>query len=129
MLTATDLLTTCGAHEDRLAWVSPAVEANAHTFVEKVNALLMRFGESRKLTSGFRDPKSNKAAMGSSYSWHMFGLAADIEDRPGTLGAWVKEHPEALEACGLYAEHPTTTPGWVHVQSEPPPSKKRLFWP
>lgn len=129
MLTATELLTTCGKHEDRLAWVSPAVEANAHAFVEKLNAVMMMFGETRKLTSGFRDMLSNRRAKGSPYSWHMLGLAADVEDTNGKLGAWVKKNPQSLVVCGLFAEHPDATLTWVHFQSERPPSGQRIFWP
>jgi hypothetical protein len=129
MLTAIDLLTTCGEHEERLAWVSPAVEANAHGFVPQVNALLTMFGETRKLTSGFRDLVSNQKYGGSPMSWHMFGLAADIEDTMGRLGAWVLKNTQALILCGLYAEHPEHTRTWVHVQSRPPKSGRRIFWP
>lgn len=128
-LTATDLLTTCGKHEERLAWVSPAVEAHAHVFVEKLNAFLMMYGHPVTLSSGFRDILSNKAAGGGSMSWHMFGLAADVQDRDGKLGEFVLANTQALIVCGLYAEHPTKTVGWVHLQSEPPPSGKRIFYP
>jgi hypothetical protein len=136
-LTATDLLTTCGRHENRLKFVTPEIESNAHGFVEKLNKLLLMFGESRELTSGFRDPASNLAAGGSAGSWHMKALAGDIEDDNEKFGKFIVANPKALEECGLYAEHPSATfkvkngkiVRWVHVQSKPPRSKRRIFFP
>lgn len=137
-LTATDLLTTCGKHEERLEFVTRQIEANAHTFVEKVNALLMMFGEQRTLTSGYRDPESNRKADGAKYSWHLQGLAADIEDDDGRLGKFILADESRLRLCGLYAEHPSVTwkkredgtiARWVHVQSEGPKSGRRIFYP
>lgn len=128
-LTATDILTTCGKHEDRLEFVTKTVEANAHAFAPKLNALLTMFGEERTLNSGYRDPASNLKAGGARYSWHMQGLAADIEDNDRKLAEWILKNEDKLRACGLYAEHPEATPGWVHVQSEGPRSGRRIFHP
>jgi hypothetical protein len=127
--TATDLLTTCGKHEERLGFVTKEVEGNAHMFVQRLNALLLLFGKERTLSSGFRDKASNKAAGGAAFSWHILGLAADIEDKDRELAKFILSDSAHLRKCGLYAEHPDKTPTWVHVQSEPPRSGRRIFQP
>ncbi len=127
MITLDDILTTCGKHRDRLVYVDDKIRENAVVLAARVNRLLDMFGHPRRLTSGFRDPTSNAAAGGAKYSWHMRGCAADIDDVAGKLGEWLTD--EALQACELWAENPRFTPGWVHVQTEPPLSGKRRFKP
>lgn len=130
MITTEDILTTSGKHPERMSWVSPAVEANAGILAARIDALLMLFGESRDLTSGFRDMLSNKALKNASpYSRHQTGEAADIEDTMGRLGKWLLAHPEALVQTGLWAEHPEATGTWAHVQSVQSPSGQRIFRP
>lgn len=127
MITAGDILTTSGRHPERLAWVSPAVEANAGILAAKVDALLVMFGESRKVTSGFRDMLSNKALKNASpYSRHQTGEAADLEDTMGRLKAWCLAHPDALQVVGLWCEPAHLTPTWLHVQSTPVPGGARI---
>lgn len=128
-LSAIDLLTTCGKHEERLKFVTRQIEANAHMLVPRLNRLLILFGEPRMLSSGFRDKASNTAAGGKRFSWHMQGLAADIEDKDRKLAEFILADESRLRMCGLYAEHPDKTPTWVHVQSEPPKSGRRIFQP
>lgn len=118
-ITAQDILTSSGQHEERLDWVSPAVERNAHNLAPLVTALLMEFGEARKINSGFRDVRSNYKAGGARLSNHMFGDAVDFEDARHTLGEWLLLHDDALERHGLWAEHPDDTPGWSHLQAVP----------
>ena len=129
MISIDDYLTTHGKHRDRLVHVTEEIRGNAELIVGKVNALLERYGTNRLLTSGYRDPTSNATAGGAKYSWHMQGLAADIDDLAGNLGEWVLDHETALVDIGLFAEDPRFTSGWVHVQTEPPRSGKRVFKP
>ena len=127
MITTGDVLTTCGSHNERLDWVSPAVERNASETAAKVTLLLMKFGASRKLTSGFRDLDSNRRSGGAPYSKHLYGQAADIEDKDGRLAQWITK--ELLTDFGLWMEDPAHTTGWVHVQVVPPLLGARVFVP
>lgn len=127
MLTTEDVLTSSGKHPERMAWVSPAVEQNADRLAVKINALLLLFGETRRLSSGFRDMLSNKALPNASpFSRHMTGEAADIEDTNGTLGKWALAHPDALANVGLWCEPLRLTPTWLHVQTVPVPGGARI---
>lgn len=127
MITADDILTTCGKYPERLDWVSPAVERNAKVTAMRVSALLLLFASRRTLTSGFRDVASNrKLKNASSHSKHLTGEAADIEDLRGDLKAWVLKNPDALANCGLWCEPLHLTPTWLHVQTTPVPSGERV---
>lgn len=126
MITAEDILTTCGEHPERMEWVSPAVEKNAVVTAARVTALLVAFGHSRKLNSGFRDLESNKEAGGADYSRHMYGMAADIEDDDGALKKWVWRNANQITAIGLWCEPLSMTPTWLHVQTVPTPSGVRV---
>jgi hypothetical protein len=34
-----------------------------------------------------------------------------------------------LRDLGLWMEHPDKTPTWLHIQTVPPGSGNRVFWP
>ncbi len=57
-----------------------------------------------------------------SKSKHLIGAACDFADSDGKLGAACND--TVLEFCGLWAEDPKYTKGWLHLQSEPYPSWK-----
>lgn len=133
-LTASDILTSSGKHMQRLDWVSPAVERNAHNLAPLVTAVLLAFGEMRTVNSGFRDITVQRKLVEQKktknlFSWHMMGLAVDLEDMNGKLGAWVLANEKTLAMYGLYAEHPSKTLVWCHLQSVAPASGARIFWP
>lgn len=120
MVTAEDVLTSSGRHPERMDWVSPAVQQNALETAKRVSALLLLFGANRILTSGFRDPDSNKRLSNAApYSRHMYGQAVDIEDTNGALKDFVIAHADALANCGLWDEPHHLTPTWLHVQTVP----------
>lgn len=73
---------------------------------------------------GFRLQTSTTGAV---LSEHREGCAIDIYDPFDMLDSWLTD--ELLEQFGLYREHPDATPGWCHLQSRPPRSGKRTFWP
>jgi hypothetical protein len=130
VITTDDILTSSGKHGDRIDWVSPAVERNAELLATRVTALLLLFGQSRRINSGFRDPNTNNAlakkGRASPYSRHVTGEAADIEDMSGTLGKWALANPDALAHAGLWCEPLHMTPTWLHVQTVPVPGGKRI---
>lgn len=104
--------------------------ANAVATVSKVNLLLVAFGHSRKVNSGFRPAVVNAATVGSAkFSKHMTCQACDISDFSGSLDAWCMNNLEALERIGLWLEHPDSTASWCHVQIVPPGSGNRVFRP
>ncbi|MGA0023933.1 MAG: D-Ala-D-Ala carboxypeptidase family metallohydrolase [Burkholderiales bacterium] len=106
------------------------LRANARDTVRRVNRLLKRAGLSAAVSSGWRPAVINAtipgAAMGSK---HISCLAIDLEDRSGALDAWCMAHLDVLEEIGLWLEHPDATPGWCHLQTQPPRSGSRVFSP
>ena len=59
----------------------------------------------------------------------MTGHAIDISDPEGDLDEWCLEHQDVLQTIGLWMEHPSATKGWCHVQTIPPKSGRRCFYP
>jgi hypothetical protein len=106
------------------------IEGNALTTVQRANALLLQFGRSRAVHSGWRPAAVNAATPNAApKSKHMKGQAVDLDDPEGDLDEWCLAHPEILEKIGLWQEHPASTKGWCHVQIVPPLSGKRVFYP
>jgi hypothetical protein len=103
---------------------------NAEETVAKANLLLSRFGEARRVTSGWRPPAVNTATpQAAKRSLHISCEAVDLEDEDGTLDDWCLENPGILQEIGLWQEHPAATKGWCHLQIAPPKSGKRVFYP
>ena len=103
--------------------------------VERANSLLAMFyadqpaASLRKVNSGYRTPEINASAGGAKASKHMTCQAVDLSDEDGELGEWLDGNQKALEECKLWMEHKSKTPTWVHVQTVPPKSGKRVFYP
>ena len=117
---------------DRLfaADLTPEIVANATDLAGRVNRLLMTFGEQRSVNSGWRPLAVNANTPNAAVkSKHMLGLAVDLTDPDGDLDEWCMEHQGELEAVELWMEHPAATKGWCHLQSVPPKSGKRVFYP
>ena len=112
------------------AW-SEEIEGNASELLDRVNALLVDFGEERAITSGWRPPEVNAATKGAApKSKHMTGHAVDLADPEGDLDEWCAEdNGERLRNYGLWMESPACTKSWTHLQSIPPKSGKRVFFP
>ena len=111
---------------------------NAKLTVERVNALLTLFYRDnaaaaiRTVNSGWRPAAVNArvhhAAKGSR---HLTAQACDLSDDDGQLDGWLMSErgQQALTACALWMEHPAATPRWSHVQTVPPRSGRRVFYP
>ena len=130
--TGSGMLTTAEYYmgRDKKYPITDELRANADELVHKVNMLLDRFGESRRVTSGWRPPQVNAMTPGAAKrSLHMTCEAVDLEDEDGQLDDWCIEHPEILQEIGLWMESPAATKGWTHLQIVPPKSGKRVFWP
>ena len=106
------------------------IESNARLTVARVNLLLEHFGEQRGVNSGWRTPAINAATPGAAVrSKHLTAQACDLADPDGDLDDWCMDHLEVLDAIWLWLEHPAATKGWCHVQTIPPKSGKRVFYP
>lgn len=121
---------------------SPEIERNAALTVELVNKLLAiahvhgvdtpldpRTGSN--LTSGWRPAAYNATVPGAAVrSKHISAQAADLYDPEGDLDDWlIADYHHVMADLGLWLEHPAATKGWCHVQTAPPNSKKRVFYP
>lgn len=115
---------------DRKYTLTPELQANAEEMVDKVNQLLAKFGEDRKVRSGWRPPEINQATPNAApKSKHMTCEACDLVDDEGDLDEWALENPDILQEIGLWQEAPAATKGWAHFQIVPPKSGKRVFNP
>ena len=86
-------------------------------------------GVSGEQYGGFR-PQS--CPQGAPHSAHKEGLAVDRYDPEGRIDAWCMGHSGVgglLEQCGIYIEHPDTTPHWSHWTIRAPGSGHRVFYP
>jgi hypothetical protein len=61
----------------------------------------------------------------------MTGEAIDLYDPDGDLDEWLMSEKGRgiLEALGLWMEHPASTKSWSHLQTIPPRSGNRVFYP
>lgn len=110
--------------------MTPEIEGNAIELLTRVNLLLESFGHERKVNSGWRPPEVNAKTAGSALkSKHMTGQAIDLADPDGDLDQWCLDNESELVRLGLWLEHPASTRGWTHLQSIPPKSGRRIFYP
>ena len=123
--------------------LSTATRRNAETMVELANKLLTlakvagvtletnpRSGTI--VSSGWRPPDVNASTPGAAArSKHMTGQAIDLYDPDGDLDDWLMtdDGQRAMADIGLWHEHPSATKGWAHLQSVPPRSGRRTFFP
>ena len=116
---ATRLVTAC------TALMAIAEEAGVKFKINPATGSLI----SGTLFGGFR-PQS--CSIGAPTSAHKAGLAVDLYDPNGKIDSWCVANSamgDALEACGIYLEHPAHTLGWSHWTIRPPKSKNRIFIP
>lgn len=83
------------------------------------------------VTSGWRPADINAATPGAALrSLHMSCEAIDLYDPDGDLDDWLLASADTvLRDLGLWLEHPAATKGWAHVQTRPPRSGRRVFYP
>lgn len=103
---------------------------NMNTLIPKVNELLEKSGEYRKVNSGYRSLEDQQRINPKSMkSKHLECAAVDLEDKDGALGDFCLHNLDLLVQLGLYLESPESTPGWVHLQCVAPKSGKTIFRP
>lgn len=123
--------------------MSPDLERNALRMVELANKVLI-LAKSAGVTlqtsprtgtvvsSGWRPASVNaKTAGAAPNSKHMTGQAIDLYDPDGDLDEWLMtpDGQKVLADLGVWMEHPAATKGWCHLQSMPPRSGRRVFYP
>lgn len=115
------------SHEDEIT--DEILEAAAVT-VQRANKLIEVFGDFWGINSGWRPVDVNARTPGAAkFSKHTTGQAIDLADPEGMLDDWCMENLDMLESMELWLEHPSATKGWCHVQTVPPKSGKRVFYP
>ena len=108
------------------------IRANAEITVAKANELLARAGRSdiHTVNSGWRPKTVNEATANSAtQSRHLTGQAVDLPDRDRTLASWCGDNLDVLAEVGLWCEDFRWTKTWVHLQTVPPKSGKRIYVP
>ena len=108
------------------------IRANAEVTVSKANELLARAGRSdiHTVNSGWRPKAINDSTSNAaSSSRHLTAEAVDLPDRDRTLASWCVDNLDVLNEIGLWMEDPRWTKTWVHVQTIPPKSGKRIYVP
>jgi len=120
--------------------LTPDIRQNATETLRRVNTLLEAMAgdgvvpeanaTGSLVNSGWRPAAVNAGVPGAAVrSKHMTGQAVDLFDPEGELDDWCMDHLGALEAVGLWLEHPSATKGWCHLQTVPPKSQRRVFYP
>ncbi len=95
--------------------VQPGINPNTGTFV----------------SSGWRPAAVNEATCNAAaHSKHLDALACDLRDTSErALARWCLSNLDTLEQLGLWMENPQWTPTWVHLQTVPPRSGRRVYIP
>lgn len=82
------------------------------------------------VSSGWRPPEINEATSNAAaLSKHLSGQACDIYDPYGDLAIWLAQNLSQAADIGLWVEDFRCTRGWVHGQTVPPKSGKRVYIP
>lgn len=134
MITLTDYW--MGRDKEYAKELNAATVRAAEITVKRTNLLLAEFryatgdSEQRKVSSGWRPSALNASTLGASLrSKHIIGQAIDVSDPEGDLDTWCMDHLDTLARIGLWLEHPAATKGWCHLQTLPPKSGNRVFYP
>lgn len=118
------------------------IRRNAGNTVDLVNQLLARAAldgvhpginpdTHNFMSSGWRPAAVNDATCNASASSkHISARACDLRDTADrALARWCLNNLDVLEEIGLWMENPQWTPTWVHLQTLPPGSGKRVYIP
>lgn len=114
-------------------------QRNIDILLPKLNELRQAYGKPMVVTSGYRSLEDhlriykakgitdkNKIPM---RSLHLAGAACDFADANRDLTNFVVQNEQLVKSIGLWFEHWSATPTWLHCQIYPPKSGKRWFLP
>lgn len=117
----------------RLEWTDEIKWAGRATVVavNKLLALAEIDGIVRdEVSSGWRPQSVNDSTSNAAKcSKHLTAEACDIWDAGRELAQWCLLNLDKVAACGLWCEDFRYTPTWVHFQTVPPKSGKRVYIP
>lgn len=111
------------------------IRAAADELVAKVNTLLQYAAADgvpiNGVASGWRPAGINDITSNAAkHSKHLTGHGVDLRDIPSRAFArWCLRNQDLLIEIGLWMEDPQWTNTWVHLQSIPPGSGKRVYIP
>lgn len=106
------------------------VSDNIDKLLISLNKFRAAYDKPMTVSSGWRPPSVNAdIANAAKKSNHMIGLACDFKDSDGSLDKFCMDNLKLLEQCGLWLEHPDSSPGWTHLQCISPKSGNRVFRP
>jgi hypothetical protein len=114
---------------DKAYPLSTQQHENLDVLLERLNRFRQMFGKPMRVSSGYRPHAINAKVGGAMNSAHLHCQAADFYDTDKAIRKFILEHPSVLEECDLYCEDFVYTPTWVHLQSRPTRSGKRMFKP
>ncbi len=131
-----DLETYFGAMS-HLAEPDAETRANAEDLLARVGSLLedprlahIDAATAPRQNSGWRTPEYNAGVKGAAKkSEHITGRAIDLDDDYGELDEFLFANRDLLIQYGFWMEHPASTKGWCHLQTIPPRSGNRVFFP
>lgn len=109
--------------------LTPELETNLSKLLLAINLFRRKYGKPMIINSGYRPGYYNTTAGGSPTSTHITCEAVDIRDIDRSLTNYILSHPSILVDCDLYMEEPAATPTWVHLQTRPTKSGRRIFIP
>jgi hypothetical protein len=119
-----------GRQKDFITEYTDEVANNIDKLLICLNKFRTAYGKPMIISSGWRPSAINSSTPGAAKrSNHMLGLACDFRDPDGKLAEYCLNNLPLLEKCGLWMEDPKFTKNWVHLQSVPPKSKRRVFIP
>lgn len=127
-------------------------QANGDDVQRRIDAVVTAFcGETsidlpEGYASGWRPPAVNEVTQNAGKaSTHLFAQAGDKRDTvDGVFAWWCLRNKSVLETHGVWMEHPVATvvrawkraleqgrdpTPWCHLQSVPPGSGSRIYWP
>lgn len=112
---------------------SPTVEEikNMENLIKTLNIIREAWGSPIIVNSGFRNKELNKAVGGSSTSWHLQGMAADIKcsNNKALWDLIVKLNKEGkINFTELINEKANSngTPQWIHIAVNPSNLKNQI---
>ena len=110
---------------------SDEIKTNALETIKRTNELKLIYGIKEDIVaSGWRPSAVNDATCNAAKgSTHLTGQALDTKDPNRRFAKWCLQNLHELEEIGLWMEDPRWTPTWVHLQTVPPRSGKRVYVP
>ena len=134
MITMQELLSGQATFES----LDKETQNNLTILLEKVNKIREAYGKPMIVTSGLRTKQHHLEIYAKKgifppnvpmKSNHLFGRAVDFADSDGQLKKWILANMKLVTELDVYFEAFNNTKTWLHVQINPPASKKRFFKP